>query len=262
MFHDDYPIAWTFHRNTSRWLYNALAPQESEGLIFPFKEYTDVPFFPLPTPLPIDVSLSEVIQRRASCRRFAATPFELNQLASLLQNSYGVLSATTLLESEFLQRGVPSGGGLYPLECYALVRNVVDCQPGTYHYQSLHHGLEQLNKATFPQSFVSDLFMHQPYVADAAVVLVLTAVLERTMGKYKDRGYRYMMFEAGHVAQNLCLLATGLGLGSLCLGGFFDIDLAKLLGLDVEVEVPLYCVAIGPTQDVPMTKLREVDGAF
>jgi hypothetical protein len=31
---------------------------------------------------------------------------------------------------------------------------------------------------------------------------------------------RYLLLETGHVGQNLCLAASSLGLGSLCIGGF------------------------------------------
>jgi len=65
------------------------------------------------------------------------------------------------------------------------------------------------------------------------------------MKKYGDRGYRYILLEAGHVMQNLNLACTSLGLGSCNIGGFFDDELAGLLGLPVAQEAVLYAVAIG-----------------
>mgnify|MGYP000559029437 CR=1 FL=1 len=55
-----------------------------------------------------------------------------------------------------------------------------------------------------------------------AAIIFITAIVERSMWKYEDRGYRYILLEAGHVAQNLNLCATAMNLGSLNLGGFFD----------------------------------------
>jgi SagB-type dehydrogenase family enzyme len=75
--------------------------------------------------------------------------------------------------------------------------------------------------------------------------LFLTAVFERTMSRYGPRGYRYVLLEAGHVAQNLCLVATELELGTLCLGGFRDAAINELLGLDPRGEGAVYAVAIG-----------------
>ena len=54
-----------------------------------------------------------------------------------------------------------------------------------------------------------------------------------------------MLLEAGHVFQNMNLIATSIGLGHLNLGGFFDDELAQLLGLQLEFEVPIYAMALG-----------------
>jgi SagB-type dehydrogenase family enzyme len=77
------------------------------------------------------------------------------------------------------------------------------------------------------------------------VVAVITAVTSRLLHRYGDRGYRYTLIEAGHVGQNLALTAAALGLGSLSLGGFYDDDIARMLGLDPAFEIALYGVALG-----------------
>jgi SagB-type dehydrogenase family enzyme len=53
------------------------------------------------------------------------------------------------------------------------------------------------------------------------------------------------MLEAGHIAQNLCLAATAMGLGACPVGAFFDDDLNALLELDGRDEAALYIVAVG-----------------
>jgi SagB-type dehydrogenase family enzyme len=140
---------------------------------------------------------------------------------------------------------VPSGGGLYPLELYAIVLNVSGLTGGIYHYNALNHLLERIRDGSTPKNLLSELFIGQPYVAQSGFVLVLTGVFDRLLWKYEDRGYRYLLFEAGHAAQNTNLAAAALGLGSVNLGGFFDVDLLTLLQLDGEEEAPLYAVAIG-----------------
>jgi SagB-type dehydrogenase family enzyme len=55
---------------------------------------------------------------------------------------------------------------------------------------------------------------------------------------------RYMLMEAGHVAQNICLQATALDLGSVVIGAFSDKEAADILKLDPE-EAPLYIIAVG-----------------
>ena len=69
------------------------------------------------------------------------------------------------------------------------------------------------------------------------------------MTKYTDRGYRYLLFESGHVAQNIGLHALEHGLGACSLGGFFDDELAALLTADPDHEIALYALAVGRPTD-------------
>ena len=54
-----------------------------------------------------------------------------------------------------------------------------------------------------------------------------------------------MLLEAGHIAQNLCLLAVEQGLGSLCMGEYTDGELNRLFGVAPVQEGVVYSVAVG-----------------
>jgi SagB-type dehydrogenase family enzyme len=86
--------------------------------------------------------------------------------------------------------------------------------------------------------------MGQELCRDASVVVVITAVRTRTMWKYGQRGYRHLFLDAGHVGQNLYLVATALGLGPTAIGGFLDEDLGALLRLPDDEE-PFYVLCVG-----------------
>lgn len=245
MFRTKHPLAWHYHSNTSRYPHNMHGAAAEQTPTAPFKEHLDRELTALPAMDLPALGLGETIRRRLSCRTFTGEPLTIAQLAAILRAAYGVHGRLELNQQEFLERPVPSGGGLYPLELYILARRIGGLEAGTYHYAALHHGLEQLNDVTLPERLLSDLFLGQPYLIPAAAILVQTAVVERSLWKYEERGYRYILFEAGHVAQNINLCATALGAGSLNLGGFFDADLAALLGIDLDEEIPLYCTAIG-----------------
>jgi SagB-type dehydrogenase family enzyme len=260
MLHQRYATAWTFHRNTSRWPHNMYQGGERPPDIPSFREYLEAPFVPLPAPDLPAIRLDEALARRATCRRYAPTSVDLASLGTLLAGAYGARGRTTFGDLEFIERPVPSGGGLYPLELYLLVDRVTGLTPGVYHYAVLGHGLEQLRSLHLPRQLVTDLFMSQPYAAEAAFVIVIAAVLERSLWKYGDRGYRYILLEAGHTAQNLNLVAGALGLGSANLGGFFDDDLCSLLGLFAGEELPLYGIAIGTPDGDDLTALRQPVG--
>jgi SagB-type dehydrogenase family enzyme len=245
MFHEQYPVAWSFHRNTCRWPHNILSPPEDPSPVASFKEYLGTEPICLPEPMALSSSLQDCITARVSCRHFSEQPMNLSQLSTVANAAYGIKGRSYYDYYEFLERPVPSGGGLYPLELYFVVRNVEKIDPGVYHYAPLVHGLETIRRLEVPRQFLGEIFLWQPYVGEASVIVFYAAVLERSLWKYTDRGYRYILFESGHVAQNVNLVAESLGLGSLNLGGFFDDQVAALLDIDTDKEVPLYGTALG-----------------
>jgi SagB-type dehydrogenase family enzyme len=229
------------------------------GEVAPFKEDLTAHTVQLPPPALPDMSLASAIAGRTSCRQFRRDPIPLAHLGDLLHGAYGVLG-TIDLWGEFCERPVPSGGGLYPLELYVLARHVNDLPGGVYHYVPIAHLLEVVRPDELPSLLTAEMFLGQPYLSDSAAIVMLAAVLERSLWKYEDRGYRYVLLEAGHVAQNINLCATAIGLGCLNLGGFFDEDIAALLRLDDDDEVALYGIAVGlPVSDSRLETRRATD---
>ena len=247
MFRRDHPVAWSYHRHTSRWPFNMHGLNEPTRETPAFKEDFDAVCVDLEPPCLPEIALSSALAQRASCRRFAATPIERAELGTALHAGYGVLERLELW-GEFCARPVPSGGGLYPLELYVLSQRVRGLDAGVYHYLPLEHRLEVVRPDALPAHLSSEMFLGQPYLVEAAAIIVITAVVERSLWKYDDRGYRYIVLEAGHVAQNINLCAVGLGLGALNLGGFFDEDMMALLNLDSDREIVIYGVALGHSE--------------
>ena len=185
-------------------------------------------------PANADTPLSRVIRRRRSCRDFAPRELDALDLAVLLAGAYGITS----IDGGVYQRAAPSAGGLYPLEQYLITR------AGIAHYVTRDHALEAVAPAPAPGELTASCY-GQPWAESAAAVIVLAAVFARTQDKYGPRGYRFALLEAGHVAQNICLLAEERGLGAVCLGGFVDSRLNALLRIDGRTEAALYAVAVG-----------------
>ncbi|MEO7588808.1 MAG: SagB/ThcOx family dehydrogenase [Arachnia sp.] len=196
-----------------------------------------------------------------SCRAFSAEPLDLARLGSVLRACYGILGRCGTAETEVVERPNPSAGGLYPLEISVIARAVDGLVPGVHHYVPAADVLELVREGPFPPQWIEYLFMGQPWVAKSACVLVLSAVTGRSLVKYSDRGYRYLLIEAGHVGQSLDLTATALGLGAVNLGGFYDDELAGLLCLDAEREVALYAAAVGVPAATDRMAQRALPGA-
>jgi len=82
----------------------------------------------------------------------------------------------------------------------------------------------------------------------AALAVALTGISMKTKLKYGERGYRFLLFEAGHIMQNLLLVASALGVSALPIGGFVDAELDSALGIDGLDEVSLYLAAVEPPE--------------
>jgi SagB-type dehydrogenase family enzyme len=127
---------------------------------------------------------------------------------------------------------------------YPVVLRVADLPPGVYHYANSDHSLELLRPGRFERELAA-WTLQQPYVAEASVVFVLAGFPDRITPRYGERGYRYMLLEAGHIAQNFYLLGTAYGLGVLSNGGFVDAAINRLVGLNEVSEFALYTVVAG-----------------
>jgi SagB-type dehydrogenase family enzyme len=201
---------------------------------------------PLSLPKPPESEITRLSQKRYSCRAYEPQNLPLATLSALLWGSYGITRTdSALLDGSLaLMRPVPSAGGLFPLEVYVATQRVQDIPDALHHYNVRTHSLEPLSEGPIFKALQPHLFMFQS-IEHANAIVFLAAVFNRTQKKYGPRGYRYVLLEAGHVAQNLCLLAVEQGLGSLCMGGYADADLNQVLGLPPLQEGVVYSVAIG-----------------
>jgi SagB-type dehydrogenase family enzyme len=185
------------------------------------------------------MSLEEALHCRRTVRAFAATPLRLDQLSQLLWATYGVIDP---------QRGVrtaPSAGALYPLECYLAVGKggVEGVEGGVYHYLPARHALEATASGDRRKE-VARASLNQQWMAEAPLMVIITAEYERTTGKYRERGIRYVHMEVGHAGENLFLQSVTLGLGAGIVGAFDDDAVAEALELPSRY-APLLIVPIG-----------------
>jgi SagB-type dehydrogenase family enzyme len=203
------------------------------------KGYPEAQQIPLPDPHGYrGLSVEEAIGVRRSQRALLDQPISLEELSRLLHAAQGIT------QSQGELRAAPSAGALYPIDLYVAVRKVTSLEPGLYHYAVRGHGLE-LIKAGDASADVMSAGLAQGQLGQASVCLILAATFQRTRWKYHQRSYRYVLIEAGHVGQNICLAAVSMGLGTCVVGAFLDDDLNTLLGIDGQEEAVLGIVTIG-----------------
>jgi SagB-type dehydrogenase family enzyme len=201
--------------------------------------------------LPLDLrraeaSLSKTIQARRSCRKFDTTEIDLGDLATILHLAYGESQKEAEPGNPWPFRMVPSGGALYPLELFVFVRQVQGLPPGLYHYHAISHTLRRIVDRDLTSELAQCFVQFQEETPrTASAIIAFASMFQRSTFKYGARGVRFSLIEAGHVAQNMNLVATALGLATLDIGGYFDDKIDNLIGLDGVTQSTIYMVAIG-----------------
>lgn len=185
------------------------------------------------------VSVEWAIKQRRTIRSFLPEILNLNQLSQLLWSAQGIT------ENSGFKRAAPSAGALYPIDIYAVVghSSVEQIEAGVYHYEPNGHTLSNITMKDVRGS-VAKASLSQMWMAQAPLLIVITAEYSRITVKYKERGIRYAMIEAGHIAQNLFLQAEALRFKAAIVGAFHDNELIDILKIPRSHE-PLLIVPIG-----------------
>ena len=153
----------------------------------------------------------------------------------------------------YILKTSPSGGARHPVEVYPLVRRVEGVEPGVYHYSVEDHALERIGEAIADDRVV-ELCGGQPWLRDTPVIFLMTALLERSMWKYRQaHAYRVVHLDAGHLGQTFHLVATRLGLAPLTFGALATAEVEAILGLDGIREILLYAAAAGHPATEPVS---------
>lgn len=227
------------------WCVNT-SPQIKEVISNPA---TSHPGFPT-LALPMDHTrpnrpLHEVLLGRRSARKFSGEPLSLLDLSAILY--YGAGVTESVVDSYGITWGfrcAPSGGALYPIDIYCLVMNVDGAEEGLHAYDSKAHTLELLVSGKYIDRLSAATYLAET-MDTASVCILMVANFPRSKFKYGERAYRFVLLEAGHVAQNMLLVATSIGLGSLPLGGYVDDQVNDMVGIDGCDRAVVYSVVVG-----------------
>ena len=191
----------------------------------------------LPAPIKkSDSSIEELLERRRSVRDYSDEPLSLTEISQLVWSAQGKTHPDGL-------RTAPSAGALYPLEVYLVAGKVEDLPAGIYKYKPGKHELVRVVDGDMRKA-LSKAALGQSCIEEAPAVIVITAVYERTMKKYGERGIQYAHIEVGCASENVYLQAGSLGLGTVFIGAFYDDKIRKVLNADKK-ERPLCIMPVG-----------------
>ncbi|NEU57124.1 SagB/ThcOx family dehydrogenase [Halorussus sp. MSC15.2] len=218
-------------------------------------DYAGSELVELPSNVELDADLGTVLDGRRTVRQYADDSLSKRDLATLLRYGVGVSATRSDGAGNAKQfRTYPSAGGLYPVELYPVVLDVDGLDSGLYYYSASEHGLRRLrtDDPELADDFADALITSDRLnLASAPVVFVMTGAFPRNKAKYGPRGYRYVLQESAHAAQNLLLVAEALGLGTVPAAAFRDRALNDVLDVDGVNEAVVYTVGAGhPASEV------------
>jgi len=133
-------------------------------------------------------------------------------------------------------RTAPSAQASYLMKVYILTGKVADLRMGMYQYQPQGHKLVKIADGDIKANLYSAA--PQNPIKNAPAAIVITGL----SNKAKNPSWIYL--EAGHVAQNICLQAVSLNIGTVTMAGFKPEEVKKALKLP-DNEQPVYIMPIG-----------------
>ncbi|MCX8152698.1 MAG: SagB/ThcOx family dehydrogenase [Archaeoglobaceae archaeon] len=217
----------------------------------------DTIYLPMPKKYS-NMSVEEAILLRRSVREYEDKPVDLEHLSLMLWAAYGIT------DPRFGFRACPSAGATYPLEVYVVVgekgvetSGKTYLKPGVYKYDVHRHLIFFVKEGDF-RAELAEAAVGQEWVKNAPINIVVTAIFERTTIRYGDRGeIRYVPMEVGHLGQNVYLIATALGYGTVVVGAFYDDRVRDIVGAE-KIEVPMYIIPVGVPKKPHKISFEEV----
>src|SRR5262245_21891073 len=210
---------------------------EQDPLPHEMRSYPGYPTSPLvrcrPRPL---VGLERMLASRRCRRRLGREVPSKRDLSRLLQFAHGVTGGEG--------RGpVPSSGGLRSVELYVAAFEGSWLSAGVYHYDRAGHHLSRIVDTAGRERW-RELVPSMVLIEGGGLLWIVAGDAGRIGAKYGDRGGRFLLLEAGHLMQNLCLLSESLGMSTVPLGGALEPEIATELSLP-ECAAVLYAAICG-----------------
>ena len=177
------------------------------------------------------VSFEQALVRRRSVRKFTSQQLNFVQIGQLAWAGQGIT------EKQRGFRTAPSAGAIYPMKLYFAT------QQGLFVYNPYGHNLELILNQDV-RGILAAAALGQRAVANAGCDIIIAGSERKLAYKYGNKAGRYMLLEAGHIAQNIQLQAVSLELASVTIGAFGIMDVVRICQLPANLE-PLYIICVG-----------------
>lgn len=188
------------------------------------------------------------VYRRQSAMSFDSdNPMSFSEIKALI--SVALMAQPT--KEDLARMPYPSGGALYSVQtflCRTMCGNDHEWPDGDTAYQvlPLSRSLESLSCIAQPAELFDALSGGSPQtLGRPSFALVYGMYVDKALFKYRYRGYRLAMMEAGSMYQRVTSEVDARGLRTRVWAGFSDYRVAAVLGLDVTHVLPLVVQFVG-----------------
>lgn len=198
-----------------------------------FKRYPNAPKVPLPTELEFpSVGMQELMRDHHASK--TSPVWDLEKLSGILRLTCAITAKSSHPGGDFFYRSTPSAGALYPCEIYLAASGIKGLPAALYHYNLEEHSLVKLRPLEPQESGGS-----------CSLIFFISVIFFRSSWKYRERAYRYLLLDSGHVLENLILALKATCTPHRTLLDFQDEKVNSFLGLESREEVCLAMVEAG-----------------
>ncbi len=214
-------------------------------LELPYDNSKNIVELPDPKSLNVKTRLLDAVENRRTIRKYSNSPLTMTELSYLLWCTQGVKKVSTRPSTA---RNVPSAGARHAFETYLLINRVTGLKPGLYRFLAIEHKLLEIDTDPRWPDILKEACLGQSMITTSAATFFWAAVPYRMTWRYVERGYRYLLLDAGHVCQNLYLAAEGVDCGVCAVASYSDDELNRALGFDGENQFVIYAGTVGKKQ--------------
>ncbi|VVC75381.1 hypothetical protein AQUSIP_06710 [Aquicella siphonis] len=217
-----------------------------------YKSYPGYPVISLPTPAGYSgISLSQALSQNSS---ESVAAVSVQSLSNILYYSNGVTETRNYPGGQLQLRAAASAGALYPNDLYVAVINIKGIKPGIYYYHPANHSLIRIGDQGLFQS-LAEAGPYPDLLKNAAAIIIISAYFDRTVWKYHERSYRYILPDAGHILGNLTAATSAMKVPYIITGIFDDEKMGKVLALSQHDEGVLSMIVLGKKK---LTSLNQI----
>lgn len=185
----------------------------------------------------LKMSLGTAIRARRSIRQMSDAEMTMEDLSTILFYADGVTGELNLASEEkdllpintlgdnynATLRAAPSGGGLFPITLYMVIRNVKGVKDGVYYYLPVEHSIRLVklldNDMKERLSMVAEWGFNIEQKNINIIIFYVYSLYDNSR-KYLDMAYDFAMVEVGQISENIQLTCTAEGIASCDIGGF------------------------------------------